>query len=102
MTFECLETEKLTGFDWDEGNLRKNETKHGLFYKEIEEVFFNEPLLVAEDFAHSEKECRCFALGRTDEGKRVMVVFTVRNDKIRVISARPMSRKERKIYEAAH
>jgi uncharacterized DUF497 family protein len=101
MAFECLEVEKLEGFDWDEGNLWKNERKHGLFFKEIEEVFFHEPLLVVEDFRHSDKECRCFALGRTDSGKKVLVVFTVRNRRIRVISARPMSRKERRIYEKA-
>ncbi|WP_456391761.1 BrnT family toxin [Nitratifractor sp.] len=99
--FECLELEKITGFEWDEGNILKNELKHGLFYKEIEEVFFNEPLLLTEDRKHSQKECRCFALGQTDAGKRVLVVFTLRDQKIRVISARPMSKKERRIYEQA-
>ena len=101
LDFERLNLDKITGFEWDEGNLYKNEKKHGLHWSTIEEVFFNQPLLVVEDFRHSQKECRCLALGKDNRGNRLSVVFTVRNGKIRVISARPMSRKERKVYENA-
>jgi len=99
MHFECLEIDKVVGFDWDEGNRYKNENKHGLKWQLIEEVFFNEPLFVFEDTKHSENECRCYALGYTDDGAYLFVVFTMREKRIRVISARRMNRKERSVYE---
>ncbi|HHD75456.1 MAG TPA: BrnT family toxin [Campylobacterales bacterium] len=99
MEFDCLDAESLTGFDWDDGNVYKNEKKHGLHYKIIEEVFFNEPLLIVEDFSHSLDECRCVAYGRDNKNSKIMVVFTVRENYIRVISARNMTKKERSFYE---
>ena len=99
MEFDCLDVESLIGFDWDDGNVYKNEEKHGLNFKHIEEVFFNEPLLVIEDFLHSENECRCVAYGRDDNDLKIMVVFTVRANLIGVISAREMTKKEKKFYE---
>ena len=101
MKFDCLDVEIIVGFDWDDGNINKNEDKHGLKWTTIEEVFFNEPLLVVEDFKHSLNECRCVALGKNDFGDLITVVFTVREKHIRVISARAMSKKERIIYEKA-
>ncbi len=99
MNFDCLVLDDITGFEWDDGNIYKNEKKHGIKWQEIEEVFFNEPLLIYEDFKHSKDECRCYALGKTDEEKMLFVVFTKRNKKIRVISDRKMNKKEREIYE---
>jgi uncharacterized DUF497 family protein len=99
VVFDCLDTDAAKGFDWDEGNRLKNKLKHGLDWWLIEEVFFNEPLLVVEDIKHSQNECRCYALGRTDEERLLFVAFTLRGEKIRVISARPMSQKEKVIYE---
>jgi len=99
MDFDCLDIEAVVGFDWDEGNIHKNEDKHGLKWTSIEEVFFNEPLLIVEDFKHSLNECRCVAFGKNDFENLITVIFTVRNNKIRVISARAMSKKERKVYE---
>ena len=88
-----------TGFDWDRGNLDKNRTLHGVPFWECEQVFFNEPLLVVEDVSHSGAERRYYTLGRTDAGRRLFVVFTIRRNLVRVISARDMSRRERKRYE---
>jgi hypothetical protein len=85
-------------FDWDVGNLEKNWLKHGVSPLECEEVFFNQPLVVAPDDVHSAQEERYYVLGRTDANRHLYVVFTLRGHKIRVISARNMSRKERKIY----
>ena len=102
MDFECLELETVTGFDWDDGNLYKNEKKHGLKWQLIEEIFFNMPLLLLQDVKHSQDECRCFALGKTDEDQKLFVVFTLREEKIRVISARIMNKKERRYYEKSH
>jgi uncharacterized protein len=89
---------RIKGFEWDEGNSRKNERKHGVTDRESEEVFFNQPLVVAESSKGS-PETRYAALGKTYGSRRLTVVFTVRTNKIRVISARPMSRSERKLYE---
>ena len=97
-----IDLSKITGFNWDDGNARKNE-KHGVSMAEAEQVFFNAPLLLLGDAAHSQKEPRLHALGKTDEGRRVHIGFTLRQSSvlIRVISARDMHRKERPVYEQA-
>ena len=97
-----IELSKITGFDWDGGNARKNE-KHGVSMAEAEQVFFNAPLLLLEDAGHSQLEPRLHALGKTDEGRTLHITFTLRQagQLIRIISARDMHRKERAIYEQA-
>jgi len=90
---------EVTGFDWDEGNARKNAGKHHVSPFEAEAIFFNEPLLVLEDDKHSQTEARYHALGQTDEARRLHITFTLRRigTLIRVISARDMHLKERAI-----
>ncbi len=97
--YDCLDIESITEFDWDDGNIVKNEKKHHLKWQLIEEIFFNIPLLLLEDIKHSKDENRCFALGVTNEKRNLFVAYTKRDNKIRVISARPMNKNERKIYE---
>ena len=92
---------RATGFDWDAGNATKSQSKHAVGRSECEQLFFNTPLVLAADRAHSAHEERFFALGQTDEGRRLLVVFTLRDTSIRVISARPMSRREREVYRDA-
>ncbi len=96
-----IDLNKIIGFEWDAGNDRKSEEKHGVSMAEAEQVFFNTPLLMLEDAAHSGQEIRIHALGKTDEGRALHLTFTLRNAEtlIRVISARNMHRKERAIYE---
>lgn len=89
------------GFDWDLGNFEKNQNKHQVSRWECEQLFFNEPLVVFDDQRHSRSKSRQYALGQTDEHRKLMVVFTIRKNLIRVISARRMSRKEGKHYEQA-
>ena len=89
------------GFQWDRGNSNKNLLKHNVQNWECEQVFFNRPLVALPDERHSESEPRFYALGQTDSGRRLFIVFTARGNFIRVISARDMSRKERKIYEGS-
>ncbi|MDP1592838.1 MAG: BrnT family toxin [Gallionella sp.] len=97
-----IDLTKISSFDWDEGNTRKNE-KHGVSMAETEQIFFNEPLLLLEDIKHSQGETRFHALGKTDDGRTLHITFTLRNadEKIRVISARDMHKKERMNYEQA-
>lgn len=85
-------------FEWDKGNINKSFRKHGVTNEETEEVFANEPLIY-EDEKHTRIEERYFCLGITDKKKTLFVSFTLRPGKIRAISARPMSKKERKVYE---
>ena len=100
MDFDSFELNEVTGFEWDEGNIEKNKRKHNLDKWQIEEVFFNEPLSIYEDSKHSNSEFRWYALGKTDNELKLMIVFTIRNNLIRVISARTMSKKERIYYES--
>lgn len=92
----------ISGFNWDEGNARKN-IRHGVSAAEAEQVFFNDPLLLLDDAKHSQSEIRFHALGKTDEGRLLHITFTLgqKHTLIRVISARDMHKKERAIYEQA-
>ena len=94
---------ELNGFEWDQGNARKSETKHDVTRSESEQIFFNQPILVLEDSKHSQAESRYHALGITDSGRELHVTFTLRSagTLIRVISARDMHKKERTVYEQA-
>ena len=87
-----------TGFQWDEGNATKTSEKHNVSQVECEQLFFNRPLIIKHDKAHSREEIRYYALGKTDDARLMFLVFTIRNHKIRVISARDMSLKEQKRY----
>ena len=93
--------EEIEGFQWDAANSEKNWHRHQVRQAECEQLFLNRPLVVAGDSKHSVSEVRFFALGRTDASRELAVVFTVRTKLIRVVSARPMSRRERRIYGKA-
>jgi hypothetical protein len=88
----------LTGFQWDAGNSEKNWLAHDVTQGETEQVFFNRPVLMMPDAAHSEVEGRHYILGRTSTGRRLTVVFTIRESLVRPIMARDMSRRERRRY----
>ena len=87
------------GFHWGKGNSEKNWVKHKIKRIECEEIFFNLPLVIGDDEKHSNTEKRFYALGKTKSERFLFISFTIRNNLIRVISARGMNRKERTIYE---
>ncbi len=93
-----FDNKDIEEFDWDKGNLNKNEIKHKVFYKECEEVFLNDPV-VLKDEKHSISEKRFNAIGKTNLEKLLFISFTMRDLKIRVISARTADKKEKQIYE---
>jgi len=95
----ALDFKTLEGFDWDSGNSEKNKVKHDVTISECEEVFVNLPLLLADDEKHSQAEKRYYVLGQTNKKRQMFVAFTARQNKIRVISARDMNRKEGDLYE---
>ena len=91
----------IVGFEWDRGNIEKNKVKHGVSNQECEEAFFNHPVHLFDDKVHSGIEERYGILGKTNVGKRIAVAFTIRGSRVRVISARPQSKKDRLIYSQA-
>jgi len=94
-----IDIDKFEGFEWDERNVFKNWKSHKVTYYEAEETFYNTPLFTAEDTQHStEREQRFFCMGKTNNERKLHIIFTVRNNRIRIISARDMSKKERKFY----
>lgn len=95
---ETVSLPEFEGFNWDQGNLEKNWLSHEVTPQEAEQAFFNRPLVVADDLKHSLTEKRYFVLGQTDEDRPLFIAFTVRKRRIRVISARDMNRKEKKVY----
>ena len=91
--------DECEGFDWDEANIDKNWKAHRVHFWECEEVFFNEPFVAQRDEDHSFREERFYALGKTNSGRRLFVVFTIRNKLIPIISVRDMTRSERVAYK---
>ncbi|MFH1825557.1 MAG: BrnT family toxin [Candidatus Firestonebacteria bacterium] len=89
----------INGFEWDKGNMFKNWQKHKVSDMECEQVFFNQPLIVLDDAKYSTKEKRYYCLGKTNDKRMLFLVFTLRGELIRIISARNMSKKERVSYE---
>ena len=87
-------------FEWDQGNSTKNALKHGVEIESSEEVFKNKDFLVplGIQIAPSANEPRFGILGMDLMGRKLSISFTIREGKIRVISARPMSALERKNY----
>lgn len=86
------------GFDWDDGNSNKNWRKHHITDAECEEAFLNVPILVRADEKYKLGELRHFALGRTDRDRHLFVAFTVRQNRLIVISARDMTKSEERKY----
>jgi hypothetical protein len=91
--------ELLISFDWDDGNSEKNYRKHGVTYKEAEEVFLNDDILILPDNTHSQNEERYCIFGKTNNERKLSIAFTIRKKQVRVIMARDMSRKERIWYD---
>lgn len=91
---------KQIEFDWDQWNLQKNEKKHGVSCLEAESAFFDPKYFLAKDLKHSKAtEERFLLYGKTSENRVLMVGFTRRGNKVRIITARAASRNERKLYE---
>lgn len=90
---------EILGFEWDKGNKIKNLTKHQVSQDECEETFFDFNRKVQKDLLHSANEERYVLLGRTKYKRLLYIVFTVKKEKVRVISARDINKRELKLYE---
>ena len=92
--------QKEIQFDWDQWNVQKNEVKHGVSCIEAQSAFFDPAYKLYRDAKHSSaKEARYILYGKSIENRVLMVGFTLRGTKVRIITARAASRKERLIYE---
>ena len=93
----------IAGFQWDEGNSQKSAQKHGVHPTEVEEIFFNAPLIISNDDKHSRDEKRYLALGMTNKKRFLTVIFTLSesNTLIWIISSRDQHQKERIVYAKA-
>ena len=74
---------EFIGFDWDTGNIDKNRLKHHVEAYEAEQVFFNDPMIVIPDQSHSVSESRFAAFGKTNDGRKLVVIFTQRKKMLR-------------------
>ena len=87
-------------FEWDDGNSDKPKN-HGLCLEETEEAFLDENKIIFADWKHSATEQRVTLLGKTKKGRLLNIAYTVRKNKVRIITARPINRKEVPLYEKA-
>jgi len=96
-----VDISQVRGFQWDEGNAHKSQLRHVVTQGEAEQIFLDDSLILSEDIRHSSEEARFHALGRTQDGRRLLIAFTFRDQGrlIRVISTRDMSRSERARYD---
>ena len=90
---------EIVRFDWDQWNVQKNEIKHGISSLEAESVFFDPDLVIFRDIEHSRGEQRFILYGLSKYHHILMGAFPLREKKVRIISARTASKKERGIYE---
>lgn len=94
-----IDLSKIIAFEWDGWNIDKSYDKHGITPNETEEVFLDEDVKIEKDLKHQKQEERYIAIGKTTENKILFIVFTVRKDKIRVISGRQANKKEKEVYQ---
>jgi len=86
-------------FEWDKGNREKIWIKHTITIEECEEVFQDDNVFIQEDPIHSRAEERYILIGRNKRLRYLFIAFTLRNNCVRVISARNMHKKEVFFYE---
>lgn len=91
--------ENVVGFEWDTGNKSKNFIKHSIIDEECEEVFFDHDKKILRDILHSGTEDRYILIGKTKKHRLVFIAFTIRKNKVRIISARDLNKREYKLYE---
>lgn len=89
-------------FEWDTDKAARNLRKHGVSFSEAATVFLDELSLTFHDPDHSEDEERFVTMGISDRGRHIVVAHTDRNDRVRMISAREMTTKERHDYEEGY
>jgi uncharacterized protein len=86
-------------FEWDPDKAAHNRKKHGVSFEEAQTVFEDNLFVVFEDPDHSIHEKRYLIMGQSNEGRLLVVSYTERARRVRLISARPATRREQRAYE---
>ena len=86
-------------FEWDKNKAEKNYKKHGVTFEEAATIFGDPLAITYDDPDHSVIENRCITFGISRLNRPLIVSHTERSGKMRIISARIMTKKERNIYE---
>jgi uncharacterized protein len=86
-------------FEWDAEKAERNPAKHGVSFQEAATVFGDPLSITYDDPDHSQDEDRFLTFGHSSEGRLLVVSHTDREERIRIISARPATRREKKQYE---
>jgi len=97
-----LQSRRLYNFEWDEAN-KQHIQKHSVKPSECEESFFDENKKIYKDLLHSQHEKRYILLGRTQKERLLYIVFTLRgekSEKVRVVSARDINKRELQLYNS--
>ncbi len=94
-----VDLSKILGFEWDKWNIDKSYKKHGITPNETEEIFLDIDVKIKKDIKHQQQEKRLIGIGKTTEDKILFIIFTIRSDKIRIISGRMANKKEREVYQ---
>lgn len=89
-------------FEWDAAKATSNLNKHGVSFEQAETVFADPYAWIIDDPDHSDDEERAIIIGHSDKPQLLFVSFATRGNRIRIISTRPATRKERKDYEEKH
>jgi len=89
----------IQGFNWDSSNINKNQLKRGVSWQEAEATFRNRPIIILEDSIHSNTKNRYTLYGKSDNNRKLTIIFTIRENNFRIISARDQSKSERRIYD---
>ena len=87
--------------EWDLGNSRKSQTKHGFSTANVESIFDSPVLFAGRIVEPAHEESRYLLLGVTSDGRHAALIFARRGDKLRPISCRPMRSREKEVYHAA-
>jgi len=98
---KILELTEPIYFEWDKANKDKNWLKHTVTIQDVETIFYDKKKLILDDIKHSEHEKRYILFGKNRHKKVLFIVFTMRANKVRVISARRANKKEVIFYEKA-
>lgn len=85
-------------FEWDESKAENNKHKHGVNFKEASSCFYDPHQVAFYDPDHSDEEDREILMGHSNQGRLLLVVYTLREDTIRLISARPATKREANDY----
>ena len=86
-------------FEWDNNKAQVNDDKHGVTFEEAQTVFADPLAAIFDDERHSDKETREIIVGHSTANRLLLVCFTQRAEAVRLISARPATKQERKDYE---